>query len=638
MGRVTRVSTSDVNEASLAAETARRLAGVLRPLRAGDMPAVRTAAQQVDQWAAHLDDSLTQARILYQLAEMLDDAGLRDEAQLRFERSLALNRTSDSRLAHLGVGLCLQRLGAIHRDAGHLSEAMDCYRQAIQHFQAIGDQVRAGGAWNNLGLVQHRCGELDTAEESYRRALTLGEQAGDARLRATSLGNLGKVALDRYRFAEAERLLRSAIELTRTLDDPTLLASQVGDLGNVLRAQGRSSEAAHCYEEALHLAEVQADQRGQQLALGNLGALYRERGEFSRALLYLERSYAIGQEHGSVGDQVADLVHLALLRQELGEPERATEHLQVALVLAEEGAPDLLSEVLNALGHLALGMGDLDQATSYYRRCLAAEEQIGDTYNIGTSRLNLGYVAWQQGDVEEAMVCWRKALELHQMAGNRSGLATAHLNLGSALLEQGDFVGAEAHLRAVLDIAEAFPLPDDARLAWGNLALLYWRQGNLTSARQAYEQAIAWAERSRATIASQLHRITLWPTLESPYLGLIQLSLALGDRRGAWETVQKARSRALAELLGSSRLPVPAHLPAGLRQREEELLARLRQIQALITDHSVPDEMAELLDLNTALDALWVEMRPLAPEYVAQRRGEPVMVDVIRVCLQEGLP
>ena len=635
MGEDITVAASGVLDTTLKTEAAQQLATVLRPLQAGDVSTALAAAGQVDRWVATLTDPLPQAGILYQLAEILDDAGLREGAQSRFERSLTLSQTSAGCLAHLTAGMCLQRLGAIHRDAGRQSEALDCYRQSIEHFQTSGDLARAGGAWNNLGLAQHRAGDLEAAEDSYRRALILGEQTGDIHLHATSLGNLGKVALDRYHFAEAEQQLRSAIDLTRTLNDQVLLASQTGDLGNVLRAQGRSAEAAHCYEEALWLAEDRDDRRGQQLALGNLGALYLERGELSRALLYLEKSYAISQAYGSVGDQVADLIHLARLHQALAEPERAIERLQVALSLAQEAAQELLPAVLTALGHLALGEKDLDQAEGYYRQCLAVEEHLGDTYNIGTSWLNLGYVARQRGDTQTMLACWCKALELHQAAGNRSGLATAHLNLGGALTDQGDFAGAEMHLCAALAIAEAFPLPNDARMAWESLALLRWRQGKLSGARDAYEQAIAWAERSRIAVVGQAHRIAFWSTLESSYTGLVQLNLALGDKCGVWEAAQKARSRTLAELLGSGPLPAPTPLPARLRQQEDELLARLRRIYILITDHPSPDEMAELLDINAALNTLWTEMQPLVPEYVAQRRGEPATLEVVRACLQE---
>ena len=101
----------------------------------------------------------------------------------------------------------------------------------------------------------------------------------------------------------------------------------------------------------------------------------------------------------------------------------------------------------------------------------------------------------------------------------------------------------------------------------------------------------------------------------------------------AWQTVQRARSRALTELLGISRLPVPDQVPLALRQREEELLApkeayppRLRQMQPGFFPSSSrlsPDEIAHWLELSAALDALWTEMPPLVPEDVAQRRGEP---------------
>lgn len=638
MERVTPMPAHDVVEAVQVTETARQLATVLAPLREGEVAMALAAAREVDHWVGHLANPLTQARILYQLAEMLDEAGLHDAAQLRFEHSLALSQPLDGRLAHLCAGLCLQRLGIIYRNAGRLAEARDCCQQAIQHYLDADDLRRTGGAWNSLGLAQQCSGDLEAANKCYHRAMALGEQIGDTRLQATGLGNLGKLALDQYDLARAGEWLRAAVKLTRELDDPALLASHVGDLGNVLRAQGQSSEAACCYEEALGLAETMEDPRGQQLSLGNLGALYQERGELSQALLYLERSYDISQRHGSAADQVADLVHLALLRQELAEPEQAAKCLKTALILAEETVPEFLPGVLNTLGHLALAVGDLDQAEEFYQRCLAIEEQIGDNYNVGTSWLNRGYVAWRRGDTNLAITCWGKALELHQVAGNRSGMASAHLDLGGALLDQDDFIGAEANLRAAVDIAESFPLLDDARRAWETLAVLSWRQSDLTLARTSCEQAVQWAERSRATIVGQPHRIATWSVLESPFVSLIRLNLALGDRSAAWKAAQRARSRAMAELLGSSELPTPACLSASLRQQEENLLAHLRQVQARTADDLIPDRVAELLHLGTALDVVWTEMHLLAPEYVAQRRGEPVTIDVIRTCLQVGLP
>ncbi len=107
------------------------------------------------------------------------------------------------------------------------------------------------------------------------------------------------------------------------------------------------------------------------------------------------------------------------------------------------------------------------------------------------------------------------------------------------------------------------------------------------------------------------------------YLRLILLNLSLHNHSRAWQTIQRARSRALTELLGISRLPVPDQVPLALRQREEELLARLRQLQPSITEPLSPDQIAHCLELSAELDALWTEMQPLVPEYVAQRRGEP---------------
>jgi tetratricopeptide (TPR) repeat protein len=82
-------------------------------------------------------------------------------------------------------------------------------------------------------------------------------------------------------------------------------------------------------------------------------------------------------------------------------------------------------------------------------------------------------------------------------------------------------------------------------MAWESLALLRWRQGDLSRARDAYEQAIAWAEQSRIAVVGQAHRIYFWPTLESSYIGLVKLNLALGNKHGVWDAAQKALSLAL---------------------------------------------------------------------------------------------
>jgi tetratricopeptide (TPR) repeat protein len=627
---------SEMTADQLAAEATQHLALVFSALKVGDVLAASDAVRSAEQWVvSSVRDPLTQARILYDLAELLDDAGLREQAQARFERSLAISQALEGRLARLGAGLSLERLGAIHRDAERFAEAIACYRQAIEHFSIVGNTLGIGKVWNNIGLAHHRAGDLKSAEESYRQAATMAKSAGEARLYATSLGNLGKVALDRYRFAEAEQQLRAAIELTRTLDNPALLTSQLGDLGSVLRATGQSAAAARSYEEALQLSEAHDDQRGQQLALGNLGAIYWECGELSRAMLHLERAYNISKKHGSAADQITDLTHLALLHLTLHEPERADERLQTALRLAEEAAPGLLPGVLTTLGHQALENGDLDQAARYYQRCLAVEEQIGETYNVGTSWLNLGYVAREQGNVEQAIAYWRRSVELHEAAGNRSGLATAHLNLGGVLQDNDDFAAAELHLHAALEIAESFPLPDDARQTWESLALLRWRQGDLIGARQAYAQAIVWAERSRTATVGQGHRIGLWRHLERPYFHLIQLCRATHDWCSMWEAVEQARSRALAELLAISVLPAPAHLPTTLRERQDELLAHLRHIRvALTTEPSSGADLAELLDVSRDLETLWAEMETLSPEYVMLRRGNPAGWNGIRDLLR----
>jgi tetratricopeptide (TPR) repeat protein len=615
------------------AEVAAHLRTILIPLRQADVSTAIAAAQDVERWIGTLADPLIRARLLFQVGELFVDAGAGDQARPYYEHALALGPSLTGVPAHRNAGLCLARLGALERDAGHLDDAIASFAQAAEHLVAAGDDRKAGAAWNSLGLIYQHQRRWDDAESCFRQAGALFERAQDVRSHAVSQGNLGKLALDRYRLAEAERLLEEAVTLTRAVDDPSLLTSHVGDLGNVLRAQGKSQEAARCYEEALRLAEQRGDDRGRSLSLGNLGALYWERRDLSRALMFLERSLEISAKLDDAEAHVRDLLHLALVCWGLDETDRGDRALQDALTLAETAAPGVLPEVLAHLGRAAEREGRLEEAESFYRRCLDLEVEEDEEYILASSWLDLGNIAWRRGRAAEAVDHWRQALTLARAAGNRVTASTASINLAAGFLAQGDVESAETHLRAALAVAESVPLPEDMRWAWEGLARCRWRRRDLAGARAASEEAASWGEKIRLETVGQAHRIAASRALEITYLDLVLLNWGLGDRRGAWAAGERGRSRALTELLGGSRLPTPDQVPEALREEEERLLARSRYLEAQALASPPAEVLAGLMEIGNAREALLERMSAVAPEHVALRRGEPPSYSGLRVLL-----
>ena len=399
-------------------------------------------------------------------------------------------------------------------------QALERGLQALAIQQEIGDQQGEEATLGNLGTIYAARGEFETALDYHYQSLAIAREIGEVMDEISSLQEIGEIYTKIGNWEQADRYFEQALTVSQAIGD------EVGKLGNVLRLRGRTTEVVQCYEEVLSLGESLESIHYQQLALGSLGAFYWERNELRQALVYLKRAIAIGKEDSTPAEQISDLVHLARVHQALRQPEQAAHYLRVALALAESSAlaPELLYGVFGSLASLALAAGDFDQAESYYRRELAIEEQRGDAYNVGTSWLNLGLVAWKRDDLKQATIYWRKALELHKAADNRIGIAIAYLNLGNALWREGDVSTGETHLQTALSIAENLPLPDCARNAWESLGQLRWLEGNPTGAYDAYEQAISWAEQSRAAVIGQTHRISFWRHLENLYLKLIQLN------------------------------------------------------------------------------------------------------------------
>ena len=86
------------------------------------------------------------------------------------------------------------------------------------------------------------------------------------------------------------------------------------------------------------------------------------------------------------------------------------------------------------------------------------------------------------------------------------------------------------------------------------LGRAYEATGNAAKAIENYKEAIAVIENQRATIANESQRIQFLGDKEAPYKRLIPLLIRQGDFDGAFEYMERARSRAFVDLLGSTQL------------------------------------------------------------------------------------
>lgn len=210
-------------------------------------------------------------------------------------------------------------LGNLHKDAGRLSDARDCYYATLQH------APNHLGALRELSDVERSLGQPAAAVDLARRALALAPN--DPAL----LNNLGAALSELGRHGEAEAALGNALAA-----DPQHIEAEY-NLGVLLHKQGRDREAIARFAAVLQRqprharacynlgvvsqglgdfpAAEKAYRRAIELdpnyfsALFNLGALYGFTGRFAEALACEQRCLTL--KPGHLGAR-AEALHLSL--------------------------------------------------------------------------------------------------------------------------------------------------------------------------------------------------------------------------------------------------------------------------------------------------------------------------------------
>lgn len=139
--------------------------------------------------------------------------------------------------------------------------------------------------------------------------------------------------------------------------------------------------------------------------------------------------------------------------------EEAAIHLQRALQLAPD-APTRVSTLIN-LGLAADGIGQLEEAASYYREAIAmlrARGEAGRVADLAHALNNYGNVLSQQGDDAEALRYYLESLDVRRHVFGLRSAATGsqQLNIGRLLLDMNRPQAALPHLEEALAILPVF--------------------------------------------------------------------------------------------------------------------------------------------------------------------------------------
>jgi CHAT domain-containing protein/Tfp pilus assembly protein PilF len=567
-------------------------------------------------------------------------------------------------------------------------KALARYEEVLALWERVDDPSQEVAVLNQIGAIHRGFGDSDKALALYERALALALKTGDRRGEALTRQNLGVAHYQQGKYPLASQDLREAVRLWETLNDSTELAVPLYSLGVVQYAEGDPEAALASLDRALALRREEGEPETQAPILTMMATIYRDRGEGDRALEIgreaLEISRSI-QNRSSEGSALQMMAGIYLRRGELQQAlELYTSALQAQRLVGNRGAE---SWALSALGATTLALGEIDRALDYYSQALAIQTEMGSAWQAYTLR-DLGWVFDRKGQPEKALEYYTRALDLsRQFKDRRSealclhGIGQARVALGAArdavpILEQAIALYREAdnasgEVNGILELGHAWRVlgdPDQAMrlfqqaldlsrerkallseaVAQSAIADVDKDRGNLEEAATAVEESLRIIESIRPKVASQRQRTSFFASRRESYDVYIDLQMRMhesdpggGHLIKALAASERARARALLDLLAEGRIDVRKGISPELKRSEIEAGNRVSLLQSQLLEDlsqgggSVAHIEKELDVAEDERDRVEGQIRLEHPRYAAVSNPAPLQPSSIQELLDD---
>jgi len=165
-------------------------------------------------------------------------------------------------LFHLEFAIALKDLGISESRSSYFEKAQAHYREALSHFEQIGNRRYTAIVENNHGYLLLTLKKLDEAQVHLDRARGLFDEFGDSVRRAQVDETLAQLYLASEQYTSAKRSVRLAVETLETSGEEALLAEALTTHGLVLCKLARRHEAKPILERARRVAERCGDDEG----------------------------------------------------------------------------------------------------------------------------------------------------------------------------------------------------------------------------------------------------------------------------------------------------------------------------------------------------------------------------------------
>ncbi len=513
----------------------------------------------------------------------------------------------------------------------------------IARFQAQLERTRADDPVSvvepllALALLERAARDFDVAEQHLTEARAAANDGTPARVRGWLNGVAATLALDRNRSTEAATLAERALETFRTVGEPrdivhatTLLITARGmhqarfeeafalvenclatanaSREELLRLRCINSRASLAYNLADYetavgdYAEIAAPSsplpdRIKATARMNLALCNVHLGEYAAARLALEEALAAARIPGRTEySEAVPLYYRGYLLARLGDHEGALEDYLAALALFRRDKNGYFeSFLLIDIGDNLLRRGLPRRAIEEYETSLEAYNAAGNPRGVMLVEEGIGRAMIDLGDDAQAKRRLRRALELAGEVRDDHGWARIAAVLGDRLLRESAPAEAEALLTRAIEVAATKGLLEEQFRAMLGLARTLRELGRRADALAGYGATLDLLDRIRGELNSESQHLTFSESRHVAYRETVDLLLDFEPDEAAiaeaFAVAERARARALLELMQQARLAGATRAPERHRERLA-ILARLsRAHSALLAVADPSDEI-----------------------------------------------
>ena len=210
--------------------------------------------------------------------------------------------------------------------------------------------------------------------------------------------------------------------------------------------------------------------------------------------------------------------------------------------------------------------------------------------------------------------------------------------LGEVYLQQKQFPLALENFTKALSLAEKQQHSDGIRSASAGVAASLRQTGKTSEAIPYYQKAIREIESTRSLLQSEEYRQTFFEGGIDAYSDMIDVLADSGRADEAFNFAERARSRALLDLIGSK--AQLSSLSSGLLEEERALLERIAGSKARLAGEG-GEEMAvaqgQLAEAEKAYTAFLSRVRKENKEQASLMNVEPLTVKQVQDLLDPGV-